>query len=160
MQTAVASTENPMQFKEPVKSLLRKKGPAVWSISPEASVYEAIEQMSERHVGALVVLTAGHLAGIVSERDYARKVILKGRHSHDTRVREIMSTPVLFVTPETAIDECMRMMTARRVRHLPVLEGERVVGMLSMGDVVNWLLTSYEQTIQHLQNYISGAYPG
>src|SRR5207237_10159121 len=128
----------------------------VSSISPDAAVYEAIEQMSDKHVGALVVLTGGHLAGIVSERDYARKVILKGRQSRETRVREIMTTPVLFVTPENTIDECMRMMTARRVRHLPVLEGERVVGMLSMGDVVNWLLTSYEQTIQPLKTYITG----
>ncbi len=160
MQTATVSTETAVQFKEPVKSLLRKKGPAIWSISPDATVYEAIEQMSDKHVGALVVLTAGMLAGIVTERDYARKVILKGRQSRETRVREIMSTPVLYVTPESTLDDCMRMMTTRRVRHLPVLEGERVVGMLSMGDLVNWIITSYEQTIQHLHNYISGTYPG
>lgn len=149
-----------IRFEEPVKSLLQQKGHAVWSISPEATVYEAIEQMSEKHIGALVVLSAGRLAGIVSERDYARKVILKGRQSRDTRVREIMTTPVLYVTPETTVDECMRLMTARRVRHLPVLEGDNVAGMLSMGDVVNWIITSYEQTIHHLQNYIAGAYPG
>ncbi len=157
---ATASAESKIRFDEPVKSLLRQKARGVWSISSEAAVYEAIEQMSEKHVGALVVLTAGKLTGIVSERDYARKVILKGRQSRDTRVREIMSTPVLYVTPEQTIDECMRLMTSRRVRHLPVLEGDTVVGMLSIGDLVSWIITSHEQTIRHLQSYIAGSYPG
>jgi CBS domain-containing protein len=156
---AALSAEPKIRLDEPVKSLLRQKGRAVWSISPEASVYEAIEQMSEKHIGALVVLSAGKLAGIVSERDYARKVILMGRQSRDTKVREIMTTPALYVTPEQSIDECMRLMSSRRVRHLPVLEGETVVGMLSIGDLVNWIISSHEQTIQHLQNYIAGSYP-
>ena len=160
MPATQASVEPRIHLEEPVHSVLQQKGRVVWSISPEATVYEAIEQMSERHVGALVVLTARKLAGIVSERDYARKVILKGKHSQETRVREIMSSPVLYVTPEQTIDECMRLMSARRVRHLPVLEGENVVGMLSIGDLVNWIITSQEQTIQHLHRYISGAYPG
>ena len=110
-------------------------------------------------IGALIVLSAGRLAGIVSERDYARNVILKGKQSRETKVREIMTTPVLYVTPEQTIDECMRLMTSRRVRHLPVLEGETVVGMLSMGDMVNWIITAQEQTIRHLQSYIAGSYP-
>lgn len=160
MQTAPVSAKTAVHFQEPVRSLLRRNAENIWAISPEASVYEAIEQMSEKHIGCLIVLTGGRLTGIVSERDYARKVILKGRHSRDTRVREIMSTPVLFVTPENTVDECMRLMTTRRVRHLPVLENERVVGLLSMGDVVNWILESYEDTIQHLHSYISGSYPG
>ncbi len=142
-----------------MESLLRLKGHAVWSISPEATVYEAIEHMSEKQIGALVVLIGGKLAGIVSERDYARKVILKGKHSRETRVREIMSSPVLYVKPQQSVDECMRLMTSRRVRHLPVLQGENVVGVVSIGDLLNWVITSHEQTIHHLQSYIRGDYP-
>jgi CBS domain-containing protein len=149
-----------IHFDEPVQTLLRNKGRAVWSISPDASVYQAVELMSDKQVGALVVLSGGRLDGIVSERDYARKVILKGRSSHETRVRDIMTAPVMYVTPTQSIDECMRLMTSRRVRHLPVLEGETVVGVLSMGDLVNWVITSHEQTIRHLQSYIAGSYPG
>jgi len=156
-----------MRFLNPKSILMNRssrysvsKDHAVWFISPEATVYEAIERMSEKHIGALVVLSGGELVGILAERDYARKVILKGRQSRETRVREIMSTPVFCVTPETNIDECMRVMTSRLVRHLPVLEGERVVGMISMGDVVKWIVSSHEQTIQQLENYIGGAYPG
>jgi CBS domain-containing protein len=145
---------------ESVKSLLAQKDQAVWSISPEATVYEAIERMSEKHVGALVVLSAGHLAGIITERDYARKVILKGRQSRETHVREIMSAPVLVVTPDRTIAECMQLVTSRRIRHLPVMDGDCVIGMVSIGDLVNWIITAQEQTIRHLHNYIAGAYPG
>jgi CBS domain-containing protein len=159
MQAASVLSESRTEFKEPVRVLLQKKGKAVWSIGPEASVYEAIQIMSERQIGALVVLSGGQLWGIVSERDYARKVILKGRNSREAKVREIMTAPVLFVTPEKTIDDCMRIMTTRRVRHLPVLEGDNVVGMVSIGDVVNWVITSHEQTIRHLHNYITGSYP-
>ena len=123
-------------------------------------MYEAIERMSAKHIGALVVLSAENLAGIITERDYARKVILQGRQSRETLVREIMTTPALFITPDHSIDECMRIVTSRRIRHLPVLEGDRVVGMLSIGDLVNWIITAQEQTIRHLHNYIAGAYPG
>jgi CBS domain-containing protein len=156
---AIASAER-VQLNEPVKTLLRQKGRNVWSISPEATVYEAIELMSERQVGALVVLSRGRLAGIVSERDYARKVILKGRGSKETLVRDIMSSPVLFVTPEQSVDESMHLMTSRRVRHLPVLEGETVAGVLSIGDLVRWVIESHEDTIRHLKRYIAGDYPG
>jgi signal-transduction protein with cAMP-binding, CBS, and nucleotidyltransferase domain len=159
MQSATALSETSIRFSEPVRTLLRKKGGVIWSIGPDATVYEAIEMMSLRQIGALVVLSAGQLLGIVSERDYARKVILKGRNSQQTRVREIMTVPVLYVTPEKTIDECMRLMTTRRVRHLPVLERESVVGVVSIGDIVNWIISSHEQTIHHLQNYISGTYP-
>ena len=143
-----------------IRSLLAQKDHALWSISQEATVYEAIERMSEKHVGALVVLRSGHLAGIITERDYARKVILQGRQSRETLVREIMSAPVLFVTPDRTIAECMHLITSRRIRHLPVMEGDHVVGMLSIGDLVNWIITTQEETIRHLHNYIAGAYPG
>ena len=159
MQSAPALQETAARFDEPVRSLLRTKGRAVWSIGPEDTVFQAIELMSEKQVGCLVVLIAGQLAGIVSERDYARKVILKGRSSQQTRVREIMSTPALFVTPEKTVADAMRIMTNRRVRHLPVLEGDNVVGMLSIGDLVNWVIASQQQTIKHLHNYIAGNYP-
>jgi CBS domain-containing protein len=159
MQSAPALQESASRFDEPVRSLLRTKGRVVWSIGPEDTVFRAIELMSEKQIGCLVVLIGGQLAGIVSERDYARKVILMGRSSQQTRVREIMSTPALFVTPEKTVADAMRLMTNRRVRHLPVLEGDNVVGMLSIGDLVNWVVASQQQTIKHLHNYIAGNYP-
>ena len=159
MQSAPALQENAIRFDEPVRSLLRTKGRnQVWSITPDETVYRAIEIMSERQIGCLVVLIGGQLAGIVSERDYARKVILKGRSSQETRVRDIMTTPALFVTPEKTVADAMRIMTDRRVRHLPVLERDNIVGMLSIGDLVNWVMTSQQQTIKHLHNYIAGNY--
>jgi CBS domain-containing protein len=159
MQSAPALQESASRFDEPVRSLLRTKGRVVWSIGPEDTVFRAIELMSEKQIGCLVVLIGGQLAGIVSERDYARKVILMGRSSQQTRVREIMSTPALFVTPEKTVADAMRLMTGRRVRHLPVLERDNVVGMLSIGDLVNWVIASQQQTIKHLHNYIAGNYP-
>jgi len=160
MQSAPALQDNAIRFDEPVRTLLRTKGRnQVWSITPDETVYRAIEIMSERQIGCLVVLIGGQLAGIVSERDYARKVILKGRSSQETRVRDIMTTPALFVTPEKTVADAMRIMTDRRVRHLPVLERDNIVGMLSIGDLVNWVMTSQQQTIKHLHNYIAGNYP-
>jgi CBS domain-containing protein len=159
MQISDAFSESKIHFDEPVKWLLSQKGRAVWSISPEATVYEAIERMSEINIGALVVISAEKLVGIISERDYARKVILKGRQSREIRVHEIMSVPVFYVALETTIDECMRVMASRLVRHLPVLEDDRVVGMISMGDLVKWIISSHEQTIHQLENYIGGTYP-
>ena len=160
MQVAPALREPAIRFYEPVRSLLRSKGNLVWSVSPDTTVYRAIELIAEKHVGCVVVLSGGHLAGIVSERDYARKVILLGRNSMQTLVREVMSKPVLFVTPEQTVGEAMRLMTSRRVRHLPILDGEAVVGVLSIGDIVNWVITWQQQTIQHLEGYIAGNYPG
>ena len=122
-------------------------------------MYEAIELMAERRVGALVVLRDGKLEGIVSERDYARKVILKNRHSQETLVHEIMTAPVLSIPPDQSIRECMQTMSAHRVRHLPVVEAEKVVGIVSIGDLVSWIIRSQEQTIHQLHNYITGAYP-
>ncbi len=159
MQSAPAVHEYAVRFDEPVRSLLRTKGRNVSTIGPDETVFRAIELMSEKQIGCLVVLSGGQLSGIVSERDYARKVILKGRSSQQTRVREIMTSPVLFVTPEKTVADSMRIMTNRRVRHLPVLEGENVIGMLSIGDLVNWVIASQQQTIRHLHNYIAGNYP-
>lgn len=160
MRPATALTETRLSFDEPVRSLLQNKPRNIFSVGPDATVFEAIQMMSDRKVGALVVLSGGVLLGIVSERDYARKVILMGKNSQDTLVRQIMTAPVLYVTPEKTIDHCMRLMTGRRVRHLPVMEGESVIGMISIGDLVNWIISSQEQTINHLHNYISGNYPG
>ena len=159
MQATATIVDQAVDLQEPVRNLLRQKGHQVWSISPEDTVYDAIEQMSDRHVGALIVLSGGRLAGIVTERDYARKVILKGRHSKETQVREIMTTPVLFVTPDKTVGECMSLMTSRRIRHLPVMEGDHVTGMVSIGDLVNCVVSSQDHIIRHLTGYITGKYP-
>jgi CBS domain-containing protein len=141
-------------------SVLRFKGRQVWSIAPTATVYEAIARMSEKSVGALLVLSEGRLDGIISERDYARKVILKDRSSKETRVREIMTDRVITASPRDTVEDCMRLMTEHRIRHLPVLDGEKVMGIVSIGDLVNWTITAHEATIGHLQDYIEGKYPG
>ena len=143
-----------------VKQILDTKGYAVWSIHPQESVFTAIQQMAEKEVGALAVLEGDALVGIISERDYARKVILKGRSSKDTPVSEIMTSPVRYVTPQETVDECMRIMTANRVRHLPVVEDEKVVGIVSIGDLVNWIISAQADTIHQLHSYITGKYPG
>jgi CBS domain-containing protein len=160
MQSAPAVHETVLRFDEPVRSLLRLKGRTVWSIAPDATVFSALQLMAEKQIGCLVVLSGGYLAGTISERDYSRKVILQGRNSADTRVREIMSTPALYVTPDQTIDQAMRVMTQRRVRHLPVMEGDSVIGVLSIGDLVNWIVSSQQQTIRNLHSYIAGQYPG
>jgi CBS domain-containing protein len=137
-----------------VRQLLDRKDRAVFSVGPEAPVLEAIRAMADHHVGALLVMTGEVLAGIVSERDYARKVILRGRSSSDTPVRDIMTSPVLTVSPETSVEQCMQLVTDKRVRHLPVVEAGRVVGMVSIGDLVKAVIAEQQQQIQQLESYI------
>ena len=149
-----------MQPVDKIESVLKLKGGQIWSVAPTATVYDAIEKMSARGIGALLVMADGHLAGIISERDYARKVILRDRSSKQTQVQEIMTSPVVTVTPQHSVEECMRMMTENRVRHLPVVDRDKVVGIISIGDLVNWIISAHEETIGHLQSYIAGNYPG
>ena len=139
--------------------LARKKVSTVWSIDPNATVIDAIRLMDEKNVGALPVVDNGKLVGIVSERDYSRKVILKGKSSKDTPVSDIMTKQVVTVNPSNSVTDCMQIMTDRRVRHLPVLEGTNLIGILSIGDVVNWLISAHVATIDDLERYIMGGYP-
>ncbi|MGO9805099.1 MAG: CBS domain-containing protein [Steroidobacteraceae bacterium] len=137
-----------------VRKLLEGKGRAIYSVEPQAAVLDAIRLMAEHHVGALAVMQGTALEGIVSERDYARKVILLGRSSADTPVRDIMSSPVLTVSLDTSVQQCMQLMTDRRVRHLPVVEGARVIGMVSIGDLVKAVIAEQRQQIEQLESYI------
>lgn len=148
-----------MQISDKIRSVLDFKGRQVFSVEPGASVYEAIELMADKEIGALPVMKGGILQGMISERDYARKIILKGRLSRDTRVDEVMTSPVVCVSLDETVDECMRLMTGNRIRHLPVTDGDRVVGMISIGDLVNWIMTLQAETIDTLHSYIAGAYP-
>jgi CBS domain-containing protein len=139
-----------------VKQLLESKGHDVWSVSPDTSVLDAIKQMADKGVGALLVLDDGKPVGIVSERDYARKVILQGRSSQDTPVREIMTTPVVCARPDLSVEECMAIMTDKRVRHLPVMEGDQLLGMISIGDLVKAIIADQQFIIKQLERYIAG----
>jgi CBS domain-containing protein len=139
-----------------ISDLLNHKGRDVWSLAPDATVYEAIDQMAQKGVGALLVMEGERLVGIVSERDYARKVILKGKSSRETRVREIMSHPVICVPPELTVEKTMALITEKRVRHLPVVVEKKVVGVISIGDVVRGIIEDQEFHIQQLTNYITG----
>jgi CBS domain-containing protein len=142
-----------------VRAILQHKGHQVWSVSPDDSVFQAVHLMAEKGIGALVVLAAGRLVGIVSERDCARKVLLQGKSSGDTRVREVMTSPVFSVGPDHTTDDCMRIVTAKRIRHLPVVQDDRVVGVVSIGDLVWNVISRQGETIQYLQEYIVGKYP-
>ena len=143
-----------------VSSVLRRKSSdrEVLSISPDASVYDAIAMMAENSIGALLVISNGLLVGIMSERDYARKVVLQSRSSKDTQVRDIMSAPVITVSPAHTVEECMRLMTDKRIRHLPVVDGAAIAGIVSIGDLVRSVITLQGETIQYLQQYINGQY--
>ncbi len=142
-----------------ISELLNTKGSNVWTVSPDTMVFDAIQLMADKNIGALLVTEGDRLVGIISERDYTRKVALKGKSSKQTAVREIISGQVIHVEPEHTVEDCMRLMTDHRIRHLPVLEGERILGIVSIGDLVNWIISAQHSTIQQLQAYISG-YPG
>jgi len=144
---------------ESASEVLARKGSQVWSVGPDASVYEAVHHMDEVGAGALLVLHGGRLIGMISERDYARKVVLKGRSSRDTRVSEIMTTPAVSITPDERVSDCLRLMTERRIRHLPVIENGAILGVLSIGDLVNAVLSAQAAEMRHLKSYVAGHYP-
>ena len=149
-----------MKINDTIQQVLDRKGPArILSIAPEETVYQALELMAEYDIGALLVLAGRKLVGIFSERDYARKGILAGHHSQQTQVGAIMTSPVVFVSPSHTVDECLAMMTTHHFRHLPVLRGDEVVGLVSIGDLVKWVISGQEMAIQSLEGYITGAYP-
>lgn len=141
-----------------VRSLLKEKGSHVWSVSPKDTVYDAIRLMAAKSIGAVLVLDGEQLVGILTERDYLKKVILHGRASPQTRVEEIMTANVVYVTPDISVDECMALMTERRVRHLPVLEDDKLIGLVSIGDVVKAVIAVRGVIIEHLEKYIMGHY--
>lgn len=139
--------------------LAQRKDQAVWSIGPMATVFEAIDLMSQRNVGALPVVDNGRLVGIISERDYTRKVVLKGKSSKDARVQEIMTGQILTIEPSARVIECMHLITERRVRHLPVLDGNKLVGIISIGDVLKWIISAQGVAIDNLERFITGNEP-
>jgi CBS domain-containing protein len=142
-----------------VSALLHHKGSEVWSVPPETTVYEAIKLMAEKNIGALLVMSGEKLVGVFSERDYTRKVILQGKTSRETRVQEICSAEVISVGLNHSVEDCMKLMTEHRVRHLPVVEDGKVVGLVSIGDLVNWIISTQSAQIDQMAQYISGGYP-
>jgi CBS domain-containing protein len=148
-----------MKVFDPVSLVLRKKGNAIWSVSSDTDVYSAMKLMADKDVGALLVMDGNQLVGMVSERDYARKVILMGRSSKETPVREILSEPLITIPPECSVDEAMRLITTHRIRHLPVVCDGKVHGMISIGDLVQWIAFAQDHAIEDLEHYIEGKYP-
>jgi CBS domain-containing protein len=145
-----------MKASVPISALLHHKGTAVWSIAPEATVFDAIKLMADKNIGSLLVMSGDRLVGVITERDYTRKIALQGKTSKATRVSEILSSSVIFVTPAHTVEECMRLMTEKRVRHLPVLEKDKVTGLVSIGDLVNWTISAQDAAIAQMEQYIAG----
>ena len=145
-----------MNLIDTIRSVLKHKDQNVWSVPPEVPVYNAIQLMADKHIGALLVISEGKLVGIISERDYARKVVLQGKSSKETKVRDIMTGTVVSVGPDHTVDDCMRIVTTKRIRHLPVVQGETVIGVVSIGDLVRTVISTQGETIQYLQEYIVG----
>jgi CBS domain-containing protein len=149
-----------MELNDTIEHLLRDKGDNIWRVSSETLVYDAIALMGEKKIGALLVIDDGKLVGMLSERDYTRKVALRGKSSRETQVRESMTSPVIHVTSHETVGEVMSLMTDHRIRHMPVVEDGKVVGVLSIGDIVKWIIDAQQATITHLHGYITGQYPG
>ena len=143
-----------------VDAILKQKGSKVWTIPGDATVFEAIQLMSARNIGALIVVSRGRIEGVFTERDYTRKVALQGKSSKDTLVSEILSSKLIVAAPSSTIEDCMRLMTENRVRHLPVLDNDQLVGIVSIGDLVNWIISAQSVEILQLHSYIAGQYPG
>ena len=148
-----------MEIAGSVSAILAHKGSAVWSIAPNATVFDAIQLMADKNVGALPVVENGKLAGMISERDYTRKVILKGKSSKETPVKDIMTQELVTVDASHSVTECMRVMTEKRIRHLPVMEGSKMIGLISIGDLVRRIISAQTATIDNLEKYITGDYP-
>lgn len=149
-----------MKINAPISEILRDKPSQVWTVEPNATVFEAISLMAEKNIGAVPVTDGGRLAGILSERDYTRNVALKGKSSRETRVSEIMASPVITIPADATIDCCMQLVTRHRVRHLPVLDNDRLVGMVSIGDLVNWTISAQNAALEQMESYIMGGYAG
>lgn len=149
-----------MKSSVPISALLHHKSTALWSIAPEATVFEAIKLMAEKNIGSLLVLSDDKLVGLFTERDYTRKIALHGKTSKATRVHEVLSPQVVSAAPNYTIEDCMKLMTENRVRHLPVLENGKVVGLVSIGDLVNWTISAQDAAIDQMQQYIAGGVPG
>lgn len=148
-----------MKLTGTVSSLLHHKGTHIWSVTPDATVYEAIQLLAQKNIGALLVMDGTKLVGVMSERDYTRKVALRGRSSKEMKVREIISANVISVAPEDSVEDCLRLMTGKKIRHLPVVEQGKVQGILSIGDLVNWVISTQDAALEQMEQYIAGGYP-
>ena len=145
-----------MKTSYPISSILHQKPSALWSVAPQTTVFDAIKLMASKNIGALLVMSGSKLTGIFTERDYTRKIALMGKTSKDTRVMEVLSEGVICVSPNDSVEECMQLMTEHRIRHLPVVEGKKVLGIISIGDLVNWIISAQNSAIEQMEQYIAG----